>query len=155
MALFLATHINKLDRKGRLSVPALFRNHLYWQENQQFVAFRSHRYQAIECCTMARLQHLSESVDQLALFSETQDDLAAAIFADAHQITIDGDGRITLPQAFVEHAALDENAAFVGCGATFQIWQPALFEIHQTAARARIKERQSFLHLKAKVGESA
>ena len=153
MALFLATHVNKLDRKGRLSVPALFRTHLNWQENQQFIAFRSYRYQALECCTMSRLKHLSESVDQLALFSETQDDLAATIFADAHQISIDGDGRIILPQSFIEHAALGENAAFVGCGATFQIWQPALFELHQAAARARIKEQRSSLHLTPKSAE--
>ncbi|MGI4851810.1 MAG: division/cell wall cluster transcriptional repressor MraZ [Janthinobacterium lividum] len=155
MALFLATHINKLDRKGRLSVPALFRTHLNWQENQQFVAFRSHRYQTIECCTMARLQHLSESVDQLALFSEAQDDLAATIFADAHQISIDGDGRITLPQDFIDHAALSENTAFVGCGATFQIWQPALFQTHQTAARTRMRGQQNLLHLKPKIAEVA
>ena len=46
MALFLATHTNKLDRKGRLSVPALFRGHLNWQNHQQFVALRSHCNQA-------------------------------------------------------------------------------------------------------------
>lgn len=149
MALFLATHVNKLDRKGRLSVPASFRHHLMWQDSPQFIAFRSHRYQAIECCTMARLQQLSDSVDQLALFSETQDDLAATIFADVYQISIDGDGRMILPQPFIEYANLVDQAAFVGCGATFQIWQPALFDLHQTAARARMRERPSSLHLKA------
>ncbi len=148
MPLFLATHINKLDRKGRLSVPAAFRSQLSKEEGQQFAGFRSYRYQAIECYTMERLQHLSESVDQLALFSEDQEDLTATIFADAHQLSIENDGRIVLPRSLIDHAELTDSVAFVGCGTSFQMWQPALFEKHQNSARLRRRERSFPLHLK-------
>jgi MraZ protein len=147
MALFLATHINKLDKKGRISIPSSFRTVLTLGESQQFVAFRSYKYQAIECCTLARMQQLSEGVDQLDIFSEAQDDFTAAIFADAQQISIDGDGRAVLPQILIEYAGLDESAAFVGRGATFQIWKPELFDSHQASARMRIKEHQASLKL--------
>lgn len=155
MALFLATHVNKLDKKGRISIPASFRAMLALGECQQFVAFRSYKYQAIECCTISRMQQLSESVDQLDLFSEAQDDFTAAIFADAQQISIDGEGRAVLPHALVEYAGLEDKAAFVGRGATFQIWKPELFEVHQASARIRIKEHQAALKLKTREGETS
>ena len=148
MALFLATHINKLDKKGRISIPASFRTALTLGESLQFVAFRSYTHTAIECCTLARMQQLSEGIDQLDLFSEAQDDFTAAIFADAQQISIDGDGRAVLSPLLIEYAGLEESAAFVGRGATFQIWKPQVFEQHQAAARARIKEHQRILSLK-------
>jgi MraZ protein len=42
---------------------------------------------------------------------------------------------------------LGESAAFVGRGATFQIWKPELFDSHQASARMRIKEHQASLKL--------
>ena len=148
MTLFLATHVNKLDKKGRISVPASFRACLSPAESPCFVAFRSYKFQAIECCTVERMRHLSESVDQLDLFSEAQDDFAAAIFADAQQMSIDGEGRVVLPQDLIRYVGLEDRAAFVGRGATFQIWRPELFEAHQEAARHRIREHHRGLKLK-------
>jgi MraZ protein len=147
MGLFLATHINKLDKKGRISIPATFRSSLISGEAQQFVAFRSYKYQAIECCTMLRMQQLSETMDQLDMFSEAQDDFTAAIFADAQPISIDGDGRAVLPLPLIEYAGLEESAAFIGRGATFQIWKPELFEEHQALARQRIKAHHAAIKL--------
>lgn len=151
MALFLSTFTNKLDKKGRISVPASFRAALVQDSFQGFVAFRSYKHPAIECCSYARMEQLSRSVDDLDVFSDAQDDFTAAIFADAQQIPFDGDGRIVLPKNLLEFAGVEDTAAFVGRGATFQIWKPDLFEARQADARARIQERQATLKLQAKV----
>lgn len=153
MALFLSTFINKLDKKGRISVPASFRSALTQDSFQGFVAFRSYKHPAIECCTYARMEHLSQSVDDLDVFSDAQDDFTAAIFADAQQIPFDGDGRVILPKALVEFAGIEDAAAFVGRGATFQIWKPEQFEARQADARTRIQERQATLKLHTKTSQ--
>lgn len=148
MALFLSTFINKLDKKGRVSVPASFRLALSGQAFQGIVAFRSYKLSAIEGMGIDRMQRLSDSVDQLDLFSDAQDDLTATIFADAHMLAFDGDGRIVLPQALLEHAKIQDSVAYVGHGATFQIWSPDAFEAHQHEARKRVQDKQATLKLR-------
>jgi MraZ protein len=147
MALFLSTFVNKVDAKGRVSVPAAFRAALTQEVFQGFVAFRSYKHNAIECCSHSRMALLSGSLDNLDLFSEEQDDLTATIFADALQLPFDGDGRIILPKKLSDFAHITDRAAFVGRGATFQIWSPEEFEPIQEQARVRAKERQSTLRL--------
>jgi MraZ protein len=148
MTLFLSTFMNKLDKKGRVSVPASFRQSLSGQSFQGIVAFRSYKLPAIEGMGMDRMQRISESVDQLDLFSEAQDDLTTTIFADAQMLAFDGDGRVILPQILLEHANIKDSVAFVGRGATFQIWNPIAFEAHQSAARSRVGGNESTLKLK-------
>lgn len=148
MALFLSTFVNKIDKKGRISVPAPFRASLSGESFQGIIAFRSHKYNAIEACNMDRMQSLSASVDDLDFFSDAQDDLSSTIFADAQQLPLDGDGRIVLPQSLREHAGLKDSAAFVGRGATFQIWEPGAFQAHQEEARARVKSQQATVKLR-------
>lgn len=153
MALFLSTFINKVDRKGRVSVPAPFRAAVRDQSFKGIVAFRSYREAAIEACAIDRMERLSDSVDALDQFSDEQDELASTIFADAHQLPIDGDGRIILPAILAEHAGITDSAAFVGRGATFQIWNPEDFERHQASARIQAGRRNATLRLSPRDGE--
>ena len=153
MALFLSTFINKVDRKGRVSVPAPFRAAVRDQSFKGIVAFRSYREATIEACAIDRMEQLSDSVDALDQFSDEQDELASTIFADAHQLPIDGDGRIVLPAILAEHAGITNAAAFIGRGATFQIWSPDAFELHQVEARARAGRRNATLRLAPKDGD--
>jgi MraZ protein len=148
MTLFLSTFVNKLDKKGRVCVPAPFRLALSGQSFHGIIAFRSYKLTAIEGMGMDRMQRMSDSVDQLDLFSEAQDDLTATIFADAQMLAFDGDGRIILPQFLLHHAKIQETVAFVGRGATFQIWNPEAFEDHQQEARQRVQDKQATLRLR-------
>ena len=141
MALFLGTIVNKIDRKGRVSVPAPFRDALSGQSFKGVVALRSFRHPAIQCGSMSWMEQVSAGVNDLDLFSQEHDDLTAALFAGAQALAFDGDGRIVLPGALMEHANLTEQAAFVGRGHQFEVWQPEAFEELQAAARARVSER--------------
>lgn len=147
--MFLSTFVNKVDKKGRVSVPSPFRAALSKEIFQGFVAFRSYKNQAVECCSYSRMERLSESVDDLDIFSDAQEDLTATIFADAQQIPFDGDGRIILPENIIRHAGLEGQVAFVGRGSTFQIWSPEIFTSVQDAARQRLKEGRPSLKLKS------
>ena len=48
MALFLSTFVNKIDRKGRISVPASFRVAVAGQSFHGVILYRSHKHPAIE-----------------------------------------------------------------------------------------------------------
>jgi len=147
VSLFLSTFINKVDKKGRLSIPASFRSALHTQSFQGIVAFRSYKGNMIEACGMDRMELLSQNIDQLDLLSQNYDDLAYSLFADAHQLAFDGDGRILLPQSLKEFANIQEEAALVGRGTTFQIWNPQAFDQHQEQARSRLRQQGASLKL--------
>jgi MraZ protein len=148
MALFLSTFVNKIDKKGRVSVPATFRAALSQESFQGFIAFRSYKYAALDCCGYGRMERLSQSVDDMAMFSDEQDSLTASIFADALQLPFDGDGRVILPQGLLDYAQIEDRVAFVGRGGTFQLWRPESFEAAQEEARARAKSVQATLTLR-------
>ncbi len=147
MALFLSTYVNRIDKKGRVSVPASFRSALGEDVVNGIVVFRSYQLTAIEAMSMQRMKVISESVDHLDLFSQDQDDLAATIFADAHQLSFDSDGRIILPEDLCTHANLEDKVAFVGRGTTFQLWNPNAFAQHQQTARQRVHDKRATIKL--------
>ena len=96
---------------------------------------------------MDRMQTLSASIDRLDLFSQEHDDLASTLLADAVALSLDGDGRILLPDNLKRHAHLHDTAAFVGRGATFQIWSPEAFSDHQHQAQERLRAQGASLKL--------
>lgn len=149
MKLFLYTHLNKLDRKGRISVPAEFRSALAELGFDSFAAFRSFRSPAIECWTPARLEELATASDRLDVFSDEQETLAATLFANAKPLSFDSEGRITLPAEFLAHAGITTDALFVGGGQSFQIWEPKAHEALQAAALERARKGELKLKLKA------
>ncbi|MBX6321627.1 MAG: division/cell wall cluster transcriptional repressor MraZ [Rhodospirillaceae bacterium] len=154
MALFIGTFVNKLDRKGRVSVPAPFRAALAGQSFQGVIAFPSFKHPALQCCGMDRMEQLSNGLNQLALFSDEQDDLATTIFAESRQLPFDPEeGRIVLPTSLIEHAGLGEAAAFVGLGPIFEIWDPEAYERRRAAARQRARDMGLTLKLPREGGQ--
>ena len=151
MALFLSTFINKVDRKGRVSVPATFRAALGAQSFAGIIAFPSFRLPAIEGTGMDRMEELSARHDALSQFSEDHENLGV-VFADSHELSFDSEGRIVLPPALSEHAGITDLAAFVGLGRSFQIWEPNRFHQHQAAARDRSRRQGLVLPAKAAQG---
>ena len=141
MALFLDTFVNKLDRKGRVSVPATYRQQLASQPFQGIVALPSFKHPAIHCGDLAWLSEVSKDLDAVDLFSETHDDLTTALFSDTRQLPFDGEGRIILPPALIARAGIGELAAFVGRGAYFEIWEPAALDAYKVEARRRALEK--------------
>lgn len=141
MALFIDTFTNKIDRKGRISVPAPYRAALAGQVFQGIVAFPSFKYPAIQCAGMDWMTALTENVGKVDLFSDEHDDLASTLFSDAKQLAFDGEGRIVLPASMIEYAGITELAAFVGRGGYFEIWEPAAHDVYKAEARRRALEK--------------
>ncbi len=152
MGLFLSTFTNKVDKKGRVSVPATFRATLSQQSFQGIIAYRSFTAPCIEGCGMDFMERLSDSTQDFAAFSPEQEDISALIFADARQLVWDPEGRIVLPEDVMAHAGITELCAFVGKGQTFQIWEPEAYKAVEAEIRARALKNRPTLPLKKPVG---
>ncbi len=150
MALFLSTFENKIDKKGRVSVPAQFRNSLSNQEFAGIIVYQSFINECIEGCDFERIKHLSQSIDNLDPFSESRDAFATTILGGAIQLSFDGDGRVILPEHLIKKINLTESAIFVGKGTTFEIWQPNKFYNHLEKAKLNAKENRGQLKLVVK-----
>jgi MraZ protein len=138
MALFLSTHVNKVDKKGRVSVPAQFRTAVVGQSFPGIVAFRSFSLPVIDAAGIERMEKYSEELDSLAEGSARFEEVRAML-ADARQLAFDGEGRIVLPGDLAEFARITEEAAFVGQGRHFYICEP-------TAARRMVEETLARKH---------
>jgi len=142
MASFLGTHQNRLDAKGRVSVPATFRNALRSdnETNGTHLVLRpSHQHHCIEAWPSAEFEALAEPLNRLDLFSQAHDDLAASLYSDAFPVEADKEGRIVLPDSLISFAGLSETVVFMGLGRIFQIWEPGAAERRRTEARERAR----------------
>lgn len=91
---------------------------------------------------MGTMQGLSARMDDnLALFSDDHDELATVLFGESIQLAFDENGRISLPQQFLDFAGIEGEIAFVGLGNKFQIWNPKTLEERKAAARDAVKSK--------------
>lgn len=149
--LFLSTYQNKIDKKGRISVPAPFRAALakLAQGPDDFsgiIAYGSFINHCVEACGIGRIRKLSERIEQLDPFSEERDAFATTILGGSVQLAFDGEGRVMLPESLISIAGITDMAMFIGKGETFEIWEPKAFE--EYAARSRELAREKRLRLR-------
>lgn len=141
MAVFIGTFENKVDKKGRVSVPAVFRQALGSEGFQGIIVFPSHRAPAVEACSMEFMEDLNGRVAGFDLFSETHDDLTFTIFSDSQPLGFDSEGRVGIPPQMLKGAGITDRAAFVGKGQTFQIWEPEALYQKKEEARERARSQ--------------
>ena len=135
--MFLSTYENKLDKKGRVSVPASFRSYLSSLGYNGVVCYPSFNNQSIEACSQDRIEKLSNTIDSLNPFEEKRDFFATSILSESISLQFDSEGRISLSSKLLKHAKIKNSMLFVGQGKTFQIWEPAIFEKFKAQARKK------------------
>jgi len=138
--LFFSTFVNKVDRKGRVSVPATFRAAVADQSFPGIVVFPSFKYEALDASGIKRMEEMSSRMDMLEEFSEEHENLGG-LFASSQTLPFDTEGRIVLPENLAGYAHITESAAFVGLGKSFQIWEPGRFADHQAMLRERARRQ--------------
>ena len=149
MSLFLSSYENRLDTKGRISVPASFRAAVADEKFAGVVLYRSFTNNCIEGLTMSRMEQMATATDKMGVFDSELDDLTAMLFADARQLTFDVTGRIVIPSDLLKHAGITDSAVFVGRGNSFQIWNPDAFRAAQEKSLNNLRAARPNL----KIGE--
>ena len=135
--MFLSSYENKIDKKGRVSVPATFRSHLNSMGYNGFISYPSFNHSALEACSQDRIEKLSHAIDSLNPFEEKRDFFATSILSESTNLQFDSEGRISLTSKLLKHAKITTSMVFVGQGKTFQIWEPTLFEKFKVNARKK------------------
>ena len=139
--MFLSTYENRLDKKGRVSVPASFRSHLSNLGYNGVVCYPSFNNQSIEAWPQDRIEKISNTIDALNPIEEKKDYFATSILSESINLQFDSEGRISLTLKLLKHAKIKNSMLFVGQGKTFQIWEPTIFEKFRVNAK-----RKSNLH---------
>ncbi len=151
--LFMDTIINKVDAKGRVSLPADYRA-IVKELNSEIVCYRSLTAPCIEGCVEDLLEKLASEIETSTdFFSQTQDDLTNLIFGDAKRFTFDTTGRILLTEKLLKHAQITDTAVFVGKGRKFQIWNPENWEKEEARIRAEVLKKRPVLNASKNGGE--
>ena len=135
--MFLSTYENKLDKKGRVSVPASFRSYLSNLGYNGVICYPSFNNQSIEAWPQDRIEKISNTIDSLNPFEEKKDYFATSILSESINLQFDTEGRVTLTSKLLKHAKIKSSMLFVGQGKTFQIWEPATFEKFRATARRK------------------
>ena len=135
--MFLSTFENRLDKKGRVSVPASFRSYLSNLGYNGVICYPSFNNQAIEVWSQDRVEKISNSIESLSPFEEKRDFFATSILSESVNLQFDNEGRISLTPKLLKHAKIKNSMLFVGQGKTFQIWEPKIFEKFKVTARKK------------------
>ena len=135
--MFLSTFENKLDKKGRVSVPASYRSYLSNLGYNGVICFPSFNNQCIEAWSQDRIEKISNAIDALNPFEEKKDYFATSILSESINLQFDSEGRILFTEKLLKHAKIKNSMFFVGQGKTFQIWEPAIFEKFRVTAKKK------------------
>ena len=148
--MFLSSYENRIDKKGRVSVPATFRSHVSSMGYNGFIGYPSFNHNALEACSQDRIEKLSKTIDSLNPFEEKRDFFATSILSESENLQFDTEGRVSLSEKLLNHAKIKTNILFVGLGQTFQIWEPKNFEKFKIIARKKAYQNRSNLKWETK-----
>ena len=147
--LFMDTVVNKVDAKGRVSLPSDYRA-MVKELSTEIVCYRSLSAPCIEGCLEETLDKLATEIENATdFFSETQDNLTNLVFGDAKRFGFDSTGRIVLTEKLLKHAQIADTAVFVGKGRKFQIWNPENWAKEEARIRAEALKNRPTLKKEA------
>ena len=145
MEQFVSTFTNKIDTKGRVSVPASFRTVLAKDGLDGIYCYPSLDAPALDAGGQRLIDKINGLVEGIPPYSDERDHLATALFGTSEILTIDQDGRTILSERLREHAGITSHITFVGLGEKFQMWEPACFETHLAEARQKVRDLRKLL----------
>ena len=143
--MFLSTYENKLDKKGRVSVPASYRSYLSNLGYNGIVCFPSFNNHCIEAWPQDRIEKISNAIDTLNPFEEKRDYFATAVLSESSNLIFDTEGRVQFPNKLLNFAKIKNDILFVGLGKTFQVWSPKNFEKFKSFAKKKALQSRSTL----------
>ena len=136
---FVSTFTNKLDRKGRISVPSDFRAVLTRRNSATLLLYPALYASAIEGAGEELLTDIMSKADSLPPLSAERDDYLDAVMPNIVRLSFDADGRILLPEHLIAYANLVDRAVFIGRGPNFQVWEPAAWHDRLAETQARLR----------------
>jgi MraZ protein len=136
---FVSNHTLRLDTKGRVSVPASFRQVLARDGFDGIYCYPALERPALDAGGNALLRDIEQRITSLPAYSNEREQAAIALYGTSETLKIDGEGRVVLSERLKAHAGITETAAFVGLGHKFQIWEPERFRAQLAEATEKLR----------------
>jgi MraZ protein len=136
---FVSHYTNRLDAKGRVSIPAPFRGVLTRDGYEGLYVHPSLDADALDCGGYALLHHIEGLLNSLSVHSEERDAFSTALLGTSEILKIDPEGRVILTDNLRAFAAITAEVTFVGQGHKFQIWEPSRFRAYLDEAKNRVR----------------
>lgn len=135
---FRGESVHKVDSKGRVSIPALFRRVLEaadpdWTDGLQpnlVVVYGGANQRYLECYTVNAMNEVSAKISALPRGTKRRRALERIFGGQSLPTQTDDTGRLVLPAHLREKIGISDKAYFTASGDTFQIWAPEAFEAH-------------------------
>lgn len=137
---FVSTYTNRLDSKGRVSIPAPFRAVLARDGFNGLYCCPTLDQKAYDAGGTGLRDSIRRTLDQFEPFSVEYELFSTNLIGESEILTIDSDGRTVLSEGIMKHAGLTDRVTFVGQGFKFQLWEPERFESFREEARNRVRE---------------
>jgi len=120
---FLGTHTPRLDEKGRLFLPAKYRDELAGG-----LVITKGQERCLYVFPVAEFTRITEALRTAPVTQKAVRDYSRVLFASASDELPDKQGRITIPPALRTYAALERDCAVVGANTRLEIWDAAAWE---------------------------
>jgi len=137
---FLSTFTNRLDAKGRVSIPAPFRAVLVRDGFEGLYCCPTLDAQAIDAGGNRLRDLIRASLARFEPFSAEHEDLATTLIGESEVLNIDAEGRVVLSESLKSHAGITTQVTFVGQGSKFQMWEPSRFSARRDEAKNRVRD---------------
>lgn len=142
---FVSTFTNKIDAKGRVSVPASFRAVLTKDGFDGIYCYPSLDDAALDAGGQRLVDRIGSLLEGVDPYSDERDHLSMALYGASEVLSVDQDGRIILPERMRKHAGVTTHVTFVGLGEKFQIWEPETFKDQFREGRKKLSELKKLL----------
>ena len=142
---FVSAFTNKIDSKGRVSVPATFRATLARDGFDGLYVYPALGLSALDAGGNRLVEEINGLLDRMPRYSDEHDLLSTEFYGNSEILKLDAEGRIVLSDRLKEWAQIEDRVAFVGLGQKFQLWEPERFAARQEEARSKVRELKQML----------
>lgn len=132
---FLSNATNRIDSKGRVSVPAAFRAALARLDVQELYCLQDFVFPAVNVGGPELLERYEKQIEALDPFSEEANRLSLLVHGGGVFARLDGEGRLMVTEFIRSYTGITHVVTFVGRGQYFQLWEPKAFEEAASVAR--------------------
>ena len=138
---FIGRYLNKVDKKGRVSVPAGWRPSLISKDFSGIIAQSSLSEKAIDAYPRDYLELLQGKLDLNDPLLEENEYESTVIFGGS-VLSFDSEGRVVLSDSLRNEINLTSEALLVGMGRRFRIWNPKIFNEYLDRAKSYMDKRR-------------
>lgn len=132
---FLSNATNRIDAKGRVSVPAPFRAVLAQRDVQDLYCIQDFVFPAISVGGPDLLERYERQIAQEDPFSPVANEMSLLVHGGGVFMKLDAEGRLMVTDFIRDFTGISSEVAFVGRSDHFQLWRPQAFSEAQAAAR--------------------